>query len=194
MALRLSMLLCAVALMAAPSLSAQAEVSSYEGTYRFGGVTYPSSADTFRVFRTARWPDPSLGVALSYLSPAFKAELTVYVYPSDQTLTAEFDEALAELQTYTQQNREGVEVTIEETGVVDVGVAGDARFDGHLATTTLRQGSSAHVSLLYLFEKDGWFIKYRISYERSIRTLMEPRVSEFLTTTLAEIVLPAPLP
>jgi len=185
-----SLALILAAFAAAPGLSGQQSVSSFEGDYLFGGVTYPSVADTFRVMAASRWMDPELGVGLTFAAMGFPAELTIYVYPADQGLDAEFADALGEIETYAASNREGVNLEVEGRESVRVTATDGNEYSGHLGNTVMRQGTSSTNSLLYVFEKDGWFVKYRISYERAMVRLMEPRIETFLSETLGSIGVP----
>ncbi len=182
-ALTLGLLMAALAI--PPSAGAQ-ESSAGEGNV-FAGVTFPSVVDTFQVMRVARWPDPALGVALTYMAPGIPSELSVYVYPASQDLKAEFDQAMQGISVYAEQNRDGVTVTIDGEEPVELTAADQEVYSGWKGTTTMRRGSRAQQSLLYVFEKDGGFVKYRVSYGRELRALMEERVETFLEETLESV-------
>lgn len=181
----------AAALLEAPApLPAQETAPAVDA--RFGGVAFPDVAADFTALRVNRWPDPALGIGITYTSPNTPAELTVYVYPvpddaPDDYLKEEFDESWQTIRTYAETNRDGVEVELGATepfevtgddGVVRSGWRGDA---------IMRRGPTARTTLLYLFEKDGEYIKYRMTYERASSRLLEPRIMRFLVVTLGAI-------
>lgn len=163
----------------------------------FGGVTFPETVNTVTVIQAYRWLDSGLGVSLTYvpITTEVEAEFTVYVYPlpdssGTEYLRAEFDAALGELAQYTDQNRDGLEISLDREEAVEI-VTGDGRvYTGWRAATTLKQEGMALQSLVYVFEKDGSFVKYRISYLRSLRVMMAPRVDDFLRETLTQIRVP----
>lgn len=51
-------------------------------------------------------------------------------------------------------------------------------------TLTLRRESASLHSMLYLFEKDGWFLKYRITHDRAVREFLRDQVTTFVRETV----------
>lgn len=184
---RIVLLVASLALAAAP-LPAQG-IFADRGQFSFGGVAFPAVADTFVVLDTRRWPDPALGVQLHYASPLDpSARLDIYVYPADgEGAEAEFREAVEEIIQYTEKNREGVTVTIDTTFAVTVADAGGGEHAGWHAAARLERRGVERPSVLYLFEKEGLFLKYRITHAREHRVRLEPHVRAFIAGTLAQI-------
>lgn len=155
--------------------TAQAPFETRGETFSFSGMSFPSVVDTFAVMQVQRYPNPNLGVQLQYRSPvAPRMPFDLYVYPVDEEkaestemVKAEFDEALEGVLAYP---REGVEVMIESTDSVAFRTDNGVLFNGWMAEIRIDGGAAPQTSLLYVFEKDGWFMKYRISHYRSLRT------------------------
>lgn len=148
----------------------------------FGGVAFPLQVGEFEAMRLTRWPDPAMGVGITYLIQGVPGEFSVYVYPAGDDLEVEFDKAMEGISVYAEQNREGVSVEVE--GSDSVIVAGHV---GYLGVTRMSGARGDARSLLYVFEVDGSFLKYRISYAPSLRTMLEDQLQEFLRVTLESI-------
>lgn len=196
-----------VALLAATNLASPASAQSVfdrrSDDFTFAGVTFPAVVDTFAVLSVSRWPQVSMGVAIHYASPiASRSNFDVYVYPVPDSLLqrtsevdrleAEFAEALAGISEY-REGRDGVTVELdyeEPSGMAWDGV----QYHGLMGMTTLTRGTEVRRSLAYVFEKDGHFIKYRISFAREQWDGLEPRIEEFVAETLGRIRVAAPVP
>lgn len=162
----------------ATAACAQAPDGPDKGDFVFAGVTFPAEVERFRAMRSTRWDDPALGVGLTYLAQGVPAEFSIYVYPAQKSLDDEFQEAMDAISIYAQQNRGGQAVEIQSTDSVSVGDT-----DGRVGVTLMGGARS----LLYVFEKDGSFVKYRLSYEPALRVALEEEIASFLETTLDRI-------
>lgn len=176
-----------------PALVAAQDTSASQST--FVGLGFPDAVAVFDVTNATRYEDPALGISLSYMSSEIPSELTVYVYPvpkdgGDDPIPDEFDRAWAEIEQYAEQNRSQMELELGAREDVEVAGVDGTMFAGRRGETIVRAGGGALDSLLLLFLKDGWFIKYRITYERPSRLVIEPHVDSFLRTTLASIDVP----
>lgn len=56
-----------------------------------------------------------------------------------------------------------------------------------MAEVTLKTGSKSETSLLYVFEKNGSSVKYRITHERSLRTMLQDPIEAFIRETLERV-------
>jgi hypothetical protein len=157
---------------------AQASEEPSEGDFLFGGVSFPSEVERFRAMRSTRWDDPDLGVGVTYFAQGVPAEFSIYIYPSRKGLDAEFQEAMDAISTFAERGRGGQSVEVQSTDSVVV-----AGVDGRLGVT--RMGDVR--SLLYVFEKDGSFLKYRLSHEPALRVALEEEIALFIETTLEGI-------
>ena len=174
-----------------PPLAAQDGTKA--ASARFSGVAFPDAAADFTALRVSRWPDPALGIGITYMSADMPAELTVYVYPvpddaPDDHLQREFDESWQTIRTYAETNRDGVEVELGGTRGFEVAGADGSVYAGWRGDAIMRRGPTARSTLLYVFEKGGEYIKYRMTYERASSRLLEPKIERFLAETLAAIV------
>ncbi len=102
-------------LLAPPKVAAQ---SQGEGVFR--GVRFPEEVGSFLATRLTRFPDPALGISVSYLSDRLRSEASLYVYPlpgdvDDETFREQFDADWLVLKRYSERVRD-VEVTVEEEG------------------------------------------------------------------------------
>lgn len=157
--------------------------------FSFGGVAFPAIADTFVVLDTRRWPNPALGVQLHYASPLDpSARVDVYVYPADADgAEAELGEAVQEILRYTEENRDGVTVTIDTTHALTVTDPGGRAHAGWHAVGRFERQGNERPSLLWVFEKDGLFLKYRVTHAPEQRVRLEPHLRGFLAETLGAI-------
>lgn len=179
------------------SVAGRTESLPLEHELAFHGVIAPRTVGTFTNTRANRWLDPRLGVSFTYVpeSAGPAEEVTIYVYPlpdspDENFLRAEFEKALADITQYTDRYRDGFEVRLDGEEKVTIVTSTDQPYSGWRAETTLlRNGPSLH-SLLLVFAKDGHFIKYRISYPRSLRVLRAPEIDEFLRTSLEQLRIP----
>ncbi len=161
--------------------------------FEFSGVSFPSVADTFAVMMVQRFPNPSAGTQLQYRSPiAPRMPFDIYIYEADlragteEAVRQEFDTALEGVEAYS---REDVEVTTESSDTITITAVDGVSYRGWRGQFRLDRGSASQTSLLYVFVKNGWFFKYRISVERALRTFLEPRVQAFLRQTLADVAI-----
>lgn len=172
--------------------AAQAPFETRGETFSFSGVSFPSVVDTFAVMQVHRYPNPKFGVQLQYRSPvAPRMPFDLYVYPVDEEraesterVKSEFDEALEGVRAYPTED---VEVTIEATDSVAFRTDNGVIFKGWMAEIRMDGGAAPQTSLLYVFEKNGWFMKYRITHYRALRTALQPRVEAFLVGTLEDV-------
>ena len=184
---------CAMAVVAAAVLAQAAAAQEKADQWHFDGVRFPAAVDTFVVRGVDRWPDdPRLGVVVRYVTPmSGNGVFDVYIYPigegrgtlSDSaSAAAEFHEAMEEISEYNELRGQGVTLEVEEEGpkLVDGLVGQESRY-------VLRRGSQARESRLIVFAKAGRYFKYRMTYERSIRQIMEGHVANFVEGTLASV-------
>lgn len=172
--------------------TAQAPFETRGETFSIFGVSFPSVVDTFAVMQVQRYPNPNLGMQLHYRSPmAPRMPFDLFVYPVDEEkaessemVKAEFDEALESVRAYPRTN---VEVTIEGTDSVAFRTDNGVLFEGWMAEIRMDGREGTQTSLLYVFEKNGWFMKYRISHRSSMRTALQDRVKAFLVGTLEDV-------
>lgn len=194
---RCSWVLAALLLMSsAEVLSAQGHFADRSEQYHFSGVTFPAAVDTFLVLRATRWPQPALGIQLHYGSPlAPRGQFDIYVYPvpepegAARSVEEEFRTAMGGIRRYADENMEGVEVTVESEDPVTITTPTGETYEGWKAHTTYRNDSSVRRSLLYVFAKDGHFLKYRITHDEERSELLDPRLRAFLEASLGRVVL-----
>lgn len=176
---------CAMALLGPSSVARAQQVDLPEDPSVFGGVSFPSQIGDFTAMRATRWPDPALGVGITYRIDGFPGEFSVYVYPASKELAAEFEQAMEGISIYAEQSRDGVSVEVESSEATAVG-----DIAGFVGVSHLSGPRGDSRSLLYLFERDGHFFKYRVSYEPAMRSMLEEPLADFLRTTLESIGLP----
>ena len=166
------------------------------GLSTFVGVHFPDEAAGFHVTQATRYPDPSLGIGLTYGSERARMDITVYVYPvspgePEDLAGAEFDRGWQELQEYTASQREGVELELGDVEPWEVTTPDGTRFAGRRGEGTLRMGATALSTWLYVFVKGDSYIKYRVTLERASRRLLAPDLEAFVARTLERIEGPA---
>ena len=162
--------------------------------WHFDGVRFPPAVDTFVVRGVDRWPDdPRLGVVVRYVTPLSEnGVFDLYIYPipegrlslSDSaSVAAEFREAMDGVSQYNDLRGQGVTLEVEDEGplVVEGIVGQQSRY-------VLRRGSQARESRLIVFSKAGHYFKYRMTYERPVRRLLEDPVSSLVVQTLQRII------
>lgn len=181
----------------APS-AAQSHFDDRDAQFIFSKVEFPAVADTFVVLSTRRWPQPELGVSIHYASPiASTAHLDLYVSPLDprqrsdesigERVRREFERSLEGIHLYADRNREGTEVVVESTDSIVITGASGRDYVGWVADVTMETGSKSERSLLYVFEKNGSSVKYRITHERSLRSMLHEHIDAFVRETLERI-------
>lgn len=177
-----------VCLAAAP-LTAQAPDDHAIAVMR--GVQFPEVIGTFAGARLTRYPEVDQGVSFSYLAPQFRAEISVYVYPvSEESAAVPLGEVFAfdwdVIQRYAQQVREATVEVLGDTAVtiVDDNAAPHAGFRGEL---TMTRGANVQSSQLYLFIRGHHFLKFRVTYDKSMQQQAEPEVQRFLASALATV-------
>lgn len=190
------LLAAAVGSVVVAPLAAQTPFDDRDARYSFAGVQFPAVADTFAVMRVTRWPDASLGVMLGYMTPLEGSpNFDVYVYPAsdprgglsvEKWLEQEFDDALDDIRRFGA-GRQGVDVEVERRDTLRVVAADGREYTGWVAETLFSGGSGSRRSLLYVFEKDGWFVKYRMTYDPAHRDVVDPRIDAFIAETLAGV-------
>jgi hypothetical protein len=102
-------------------------------------------------------------------------------------LASEFESAWSEIQTYAASNRDGVQLDLGPRQTVEVISTEGAVHQGWLGETVMSMDQDSLSSLLYVFEKDQSYIKYRMSYELASESTIAPAVQTFLQATLATI-------
>lgn len=173
-------------------LAAQDSLTVAPGQAVLVGVRYPENVGAFAASRITRYPDPELGMSVSYLAQGLRAEISIYVYPvpadaSGDALRGQFDADWQVMQRYAEQARD-MEVTVEGEGAVEVTADDGTPFAGFKGEVVMRRQGQASASFLYLFRKGDAFIKYRVSYDRSLRLTVEPEVPRFISATLAGVI------
>lgn len=148
----------------------------------YAGVTVPTDVGEFQALRLTRWPDEALGIGVTYVIPRFPGNFSMYVYPAARDLAEEFDTSMESIRQYAEQNSDGM--TVEEDSTSTITVNGR---DGFLGVTQLSGTRGDSRSLLYLFEKDGSFIKYRFTFDPAMRTIVRERLDELLQVTLEAV-------
>ena len=156
-----------------------------------GDVQVPAVADTFALMRVNRYPLLSLGVALNYAGPLVRnLELTVYVYPVppdvEDPVTKEFAGAVQEIRDYagTQRN---MTVTVTREGPFSLSTDGGLILDGMFAEAEYVLSGRTRRSLLYVFEKSGLILKYRITHESTDPPELQAHLDEWLKLTAEQI-------
>jgi hypothetical protein len=161
--------LSVVTLIASHRIGAQT-TSSSETLDRFAGVGFPSAVGAFSAVRADRYADPSLGISVRYGATGTRAIVTLYVYPSRATLDEEFASAMTSITMNAAQSGGRITATIDSTDTLVV-----KGIEGRYALVQSTVDGNAERSLLYLFERDGHWIKLRISMDPALRvTLAEP--------------------
>ena len=160
-----------------------------QATFSFGGISFPAAVDTFTVMGTNRYPQPSLGVHLQYRTPLDpSASLDIYVYPTREAgLEAELGVAVQDIIRYTEENRQGVTATVDTTHAITLTDAAGRTHDGWVAIARFERRGDIRPTVLYLFEKDGRYFKYRVTHAAPLRQRLESHLDAFLAGTLAGI-------
>ena len=156
-----------------------------------GDVQAPAVADTFALLRVQRYPLLSLGVALTYDGPLVRnLELTVYVYPippdAADAVGTEFDSAVQEIHEYAQR-RENMSVTVHRIEAFSLTVDGGLTLEGMFAEAEYALSGRTRRTLLYVFEKSGLILKYRMTHESSDPPELQGHLDEWLRLTAAQI-------
>lgn len=188
--LSVATILAAIGVLAATPATAGAQgLFEHRGSFSFGDVAFPAVADTFAVIRAERYQEPALGVHLQYATPLDpSASSDIYVYPvDDDGLEGEFRDAVQGIVVYAERNREGVTATIDTTRAVTIADAGGRTHEGWVAVARFERRGAERPSFLYLFEKDGHYLKYRLTHAAPLRLRLEPHIAAFLAETLATI-------
>lgn len=167
-----------VAAAAAPSEAQDAGAELDLSVY--AGVTFPTDVGDFQALRVTRWPDASLGIGITYVIPRFPGNFSLYVYPAVEDLEAEFETAMDEVGQYTEQN--GLTMEVDSTGPAMV-----AGIEGFVGITELTGPRGSSRSLVYVFEKDAAFLKYRFTYDPAMRTIIRERLDDLIETTLSTV-------
>ena len=155
------------------------------------GVRFPEDVGPFAATRITRYPDPALGMGVSYMAQGLRAEISIYVYPAptdapEDLLKSQFEVDWQGVRQYAEQSRE-MEVSVDGEGPVEITAEDGTIHAGFKGELTMRRQGQSHASFLYLFRKGDAFLKYRATYDRSIRLTLEPEVERFLRVTLASI-------
>ena len=179
----------ALALATLPGAATAQDLFDDEAVFSFGGISFPAAVDTFAVMSTNRYPDPALGVHLHYRTPLDpSASLDIYVYPTREGgLEAELQKAVQDIIRYTEENRQGVTATVDTTHAITITDAAGRSHDGWVATARFERRDNVRPSFLYLFEKDGRYLKYRVTHAAPLRQRLEPHLHAFLAGTLAAV-------
>jgi hypothetical protein len=168
----------AVSSLAALPTAAQSTAGAEE-LDRFAGVGFPSSVGAFTAVRADRYADASLGISVRYTVSGTRAVVTLYVYPSRATLDDEFASAVASITMNAERSGGRISAVIDSTDTLVV-----SGREGRYALVRSTVDGAAERSLLYLFEREGYWIKLRISMDPALRvTLAEP-----LQTLLARMI------
>ena len=169
-------------------------------TWEFDGVSFPPGVEGFAAVNVRRWIEhPWLGVAVTYLLPEERsAELTLYVYPVDESqregatsgqdaLAREYEAALRDLREYAQGSREVDELEVEEERDWEAPLADGSTLIGRSARLSLRWDQFRVRSYLVVFVRDGTYIKFRLSYDIEANDEVLPRFERAVPKLLAAV-------
>lgn len=192
-------LLTMVALMT--SFSATGVVAQFRGTSIFeepdqlwvgNGVQAPAVADTFALVSVRRFTITELGMAFEYDGPYLRnLDLSIYVYPPpdgvEDPVQSEFEQAIRDIHMYAAQRNpawsvamrreEPYELTLEN-GELLVGMVAEAEY--------FRSGQTSR-TIAYLFEKSGFVLKYRITYDSGAPAELPTHLDAWLLITASRI-------
>ena len=151
-----------------------------------GEVEVPAVADTFALIRVDRYVNLGLGVGLHYVTPLYNnIDLSIYVYPprpnASRPAETEFHQAVSDIREYASQQEWSVDVQRQEPYTLET--TGGASMEGFVAEATYSRGSGSARSWVYVFEKEGLILKYRITYDDSGAP---PELEEHLMRWIAE--------
>lgn len=160
--------------------------------WRFAGVTFPVTVDTFVNNDAHRWvSNPALGMSLGYIIPGdAETELTLYVYPvraadslaAHGDATAERDQAAMELEQYALKSRDTDEFRRAATAPLVIPGASGAQ-----ATFFMRYGQDRYVSLLYVFVRNNRYYKLRATYFEEDGDVMLDHIRAFMADVLTSV-------
>ena len=167
-------------------------------TWLIADITVPTIVDTFALMEVNRWPQAARGIRLAYRTPMEpRASFDVFVYPvnatggtTEEQLVDEFDAARDEVTLYVRHDRENIEITALEESEVSVETSEGRVFNGFQAEMTFDREGDLSRSLLLVFKKDGYFIKYRLSHAPHLRERLETPIQALLKASLSRIQLP----
>ena len=197
-AARIGILVAVLLPMSGAGIGAQTHFDDRAEQFVFSKVEYPAAADTFAVMSVRRWPQPVMGVSLHYASPiAPTAHLDIYVSTLNapagpdatvaERLRMDFEGSLRGIHAFAENARDETEVVEERSDSVVITDAEGRQYAGWMAEVTLKTGSKSETSLLYVFEKNGSSVKYRITHERSLRTMLSEHIDAFVRETLGRV-------
>ena len=69
-------------MLALSPLPAQDTLRVAPGQAALLGVRFPEDVGPFAATRITRYPDPALGMGVSYMAQGLRAEISIYVYPA----------------------------------------------------------------------------------------------------------------
>lgn len=168
----------------------QSEVS-VGGTYRHtaSGMEFPERIESFYRVRVTRFDsaERDVGVGYELLEPSTEpsvialgkqASVTVYIYPSsDLSLDAHFEAVKAET---LKAHPSGVVVEEKEMETVQTG----EKITGWAVTFSFSEEFAGTeqplLSHLYLFKREAWFVKYRVTHPTANRELVEGQVTRLV--------------
>jgi hypothetical protein len=196
---RLTCYLLVLSLWSTPAIGeAQTAFERPDETWLVADITVPTIVDTFALMEVNRWPQAARGIRLAYRTPMEpRASFDVFVYPVNATggipeeqLANEYDAARDEVTLYARHGRENIEITALEESEVSVETSEGLVFNGFQAEMSFDREGDLLRSLLLVFKKDDYFIKYRLTHQPHLRERLEAPIQALLEASLSRIQLP----
>lgn len=155
-----------------------------------GDVQVPAVADTFVLMRVQRYSQLSLGVGLVYGGPLSQGlQLSIYIYPPPtgvvNAVMFEFESAVRDVRAYARQRSE-MTVTVKKEEPYTLSTGG-VTLDGMFAEAEYTQSGSTRRSLVYVFEKDGFILKYRVTHDSDAPPELQDHLDAWLRATAQQI-------
>ena len=193
---RLPTMVAIVAVLSTTSVEAQ-----FRGTSIFeepdqlwvgDGVRAPAVADTFALVSVRRFPITELGMAFGYDGPYLRnLDLTIYVYPPpagvEDPLQSEFEQVVRDIHTYASQRNPAWSVTMRREEPYELELENGELLEGMVAEAEYFRSAQTSRTIAYLFEKSGFLLKYRITYDSGAPRELSSHLDAWLLITARRI-------
>ena len=156
-----------------------------------GDVLVPAVADTFVLVRVQRYSQVSLGVGLVYDGPLDQSlQLTIYIYPPPtgvvNAVVFEFESAVRDVRAYARQRSE-MTVVMKQEEPYTLSTGSGLTLDGMFAEAEYTQWGSTRRSLVYVFEKEGFILQYRVTHDSDAPPELQDHLDAWLRATAEQI-------
>ena len=166
---------------AVPGIKTPDDVQPY--VHQESKMEFPRYVGLFSKGDVTLYDNTGKDISVEYIQRALKCIVTVYIYPATDSLNRP-----ADMKLHFDQIEQTIKKSYEEVSVISRGETvleqdGSIYHGLHSAFAMLRKSSLGNVRVfsdLYLFRHGRWFIKYRFTYPRSSRRVIEDQIDQFM--------------